>query len=321
MWIGIFMGLAACALWGLTYIVPLILHEYDPLYITLSRAVVMGAVSLCGIILQRKALKDITAKDWRFAFVLTMIGNVIQCWALMKSVEYGGAVLAGMCFGLIPVLVALIANERDRRKGKTFLPLSKLAVPLTAIAVGMVLSNWSELLNSVAQGNSPTRFFIGILFGLSSTAMWTWYPIRNADWLLEHPKVSPVFWTSVQCVILLPVGLVLYAATYMAQGGIDGVLGSRPFDYVVIMLFVGVFCSFVATALWNGMSQRVPTALVGQMLVFETVFSVIYAHLYDWRLPTPQLAAGCVLMAGGVSYALRLFEKASGSQADKKENA
>ncbi|MCF0254374.1 MAG: EamA/RhaT family transporter, partial [Duodenibacillus sp.] len=55
------------------------------------------------------------------------------------------------------------------------------------------------------------------------------------------------------------------------------------------------------------MSQRVPTALVGQMLVFETVFSVTWGHLYELKWPEPLLLAGMALLVGGVTCALRLF--------------
>ncbi len=58
----------------------------------------------------------------------------------------------------------------------------------------------------------------------------------------------------------------------VSEGDMPQFLGPQPIDFVGWSLFAGVMCSFVATALWNAMSQRVPTALVGQMLVFETIF-------------------------------------------------
>ena len=112
MWLGIFFGVLAGALWGSTYLLPLLLDEYGALYITFSRATIMGATALIGLWVQRSYLRQLTRADWKFAFVLTMVGNVLQCLMLMLCVEYGGAVLAGMCFGLCPVLIALIANER-----------------------------------------------------------------------------------------------------------------------------------------------------------------------------------------------------------------
>ena len=59
-------------------------------------------------------------------------------------------------------------------------------------------------------------------------------------------------------------------------------------------------CSFLensllkATALWNMCSAKLPTALVGQLLVFETIFSVIYAHIHRMQLPTLTLTVGFI---------------------------
>ena len=46
MFAGVLYGLSACALWGLTYLLPVLLPEYDALYIAIARAFVMGLVSL-----------------------------------------------------------------------------------------------------------------------------------------------------------------------------------------------------------------------------------------------------------------------------------
>ncbi len=312
MWIGIAYGLTACALWGFTYLLPLMLDQYGPLYITLARAIVMGAFSLAALAAQHRLLSSLTARDWRFALVLSFIGNALQCWMLMLSVEYASPVLAGVCFGMIPVLVALIANERDRRKGRLYVPLARLAVPLAVMFTGLLVANWSELVTSLSAGNSPLRFLMGVGFGLASTAMWTWYPIRNADWLLDHPDFSPTLWTSVQFVLLLPLGLILWVAVWLIRGDMPSIVGPDPVKFGLLMLFAGTVCSWGASSLWNAMSQRVPTSLVGQMLVFETVFSVFFGHLWDMRLPTPQLLVGLAMMIGSVVWSLRLFEKAKG---------
>ncbi|WP_308512905.1 DMT family transporter [uncultured Turicimonas sp.] len=307
MLLGVGFGLLACALWGLTYLLPIVLPGYDTLYISIARAIVMGLTALLGLWIQKAYLSKISFKDWKFAFVLTMIGNLIQPWFLFTAIQYAGVPLAATFFGLIPVLVAIIANERDRKKGKRYLPNSQLVLPLGLILLGLAFSNYNGLVESFSSGNSAVNFAIGTAFAIASTVAWTWYPIKNADWLLEHPKVSPVFFTSMQCSLLLPFGLVLYVLVWYLKGDMPQFLGPQPVDFVGWSLFAGVMCSFVATALWNAMSQRVPTALVGQMLVFETIFSVVWAHVYEWKLPPVSLVVGMACLVGGVVYALKLF--------------
>ena len=147
MLIGISFGLAACVLWGFTYLLPLLLPDYPTTYISVARGIVMGVTALAGLALQRQYLKQVNLKDWNTAFWLTLIGNLIQPWCLFSAVQYAGVALAATFFGLIPVLVALIANERDKRKGKKYLPLSKLILPLSVIFIGLILANFEGLIN------------------------------------------------------------------------------------------------------------------------------------------------------------------------------
>ncbi len=272
---GVIYGLLACALWGATYLLPVLLPTYTTLQIALARAVIMGLAAIVGLYVHRYFFFLVGKKDWWSAMKLTLFGNLIQPWFLFTSVQYAGVALAATFFGLVPVLVALVANERDRRKGKVYLTLKKLSLPLCLLFCGLVLANLEGLIGSFSGELNGLDFLVGCAFATCSTLMWTWYPIRNADWLLEHPKVSPIFFAEMQCIILFPLGAILYCIDWQVNS-VSGFLGEAPALFCLLILFAGVFCSFGATALWNMMSQRVPTAVVGPMLVFETIFSVAF---------------------------------------------
>ena len=308
MFIGVMDGLGACALWGLTYLLPVLLPQYDSIYIAISRALVMGLVSLVLILIFIDKFRQLTKSDWIFSVKLTLIGNLIQAWFLMMSVQYAGVPVAGICFGAVPVLVALISNERARRKGQNFVHLKQLAIPLLCIFIGFVMVNITELQEFLSQeGASSGTFFFGLFCGLISTLMWTWYPIRNADWLLDHPKVNPTIWTCAQCVVLFPISAILYLIVWCFDPAMPDLLGPTPVKYVLLMLFAGICCSWLATAMWNMCSAKLPTALVGQLLVFETIFSVLYAHIHRMQWPTLTLTIGFILLIAGISIALRIF--------------
>lgn len=309
MFFGVLLGLLACALWGLTYLLTLFLPEYNTIYISIARAIVMGLTAVGGLWIQRHFLRFVTTKDWNFTIVLSLVGNLIQPWCLFTAVQYAGVALAATFFGLVPVCVALISNERDKRRNKKFVPLAHLSLPLVLILTGLFCSNWSGLVDSMQSNTGAFDFLIGIIFAISSTAMWTWYPIKNADWLLEHPKVSPVFFTSMQCIVLLPIGLIAYFVCWSTVGDMENLLGPRPMHFVGWMIFAGTACSFCATALWNAMSQRVPTTVVGPMLVFETIFSVLWGLIYTKEIPSISLVIGMVLLLSGVICTLKIFEK------------
>ena len=87
MWVGVLYGLSACALWGIVYLMPLLLPSYDSVYLAIARAFIMGAVSIGILVTMRSQFKVLTRQDWVFATLLTLVGNLIQCWFLMMSVE------------------------------------------------------------------------------------------------------------------------------------------------------------------------------------------------------------------------------------------
>ena len=56
------------------------------------------------------------------------------------------------------------------------------------------------------------------------------------------------------------------------------------------------------------MSQRLPRALGGQMIIFETIFAVIYAHIMREQMPTMLMSIGMVLLLVGVFMSVRVFQ-------------
>ena len=307
--LGITFAVSACALWGLTYLLPLVLPEVDALTIALVRAAIMGLVSVFIWIKIRRAFCVLTGSDWRQATALSLVGNLIQCWILLLSVAYAGVAVAGICFGMVPVLVALIANWQDKNHGKPFIDLSRLMLPLTGIVLGFIAVNFLELQALVDSGVEPSRFFFGLLCGIASTLMWTWYPIKNADWLLTHPAVNPAVWTCAQSIILLPIGALLLLVHYALMGTPENYFGAYPPRFWGILSFVGFACSWLATTLFNAGSARLPTSLVGQLLVFETIFAIVYGQIEKAQWPSAALTLGLILLLGSIIYTLRLYPK------------
>ena len=86
-------------------------------------------------------------------------------------------------------------------------------------------------------------------------------------------------------------------------------LGPEPVKFALVMLVAGIVCSWVGAAFWNAMSERLPTALGGQLIVFETIFSVIYALMWRGAWPTVSMMVGMIMLLLGVLAALRVFRK------------
>ncbi|MBQ9240196.1 MAG: DMT family transporter [Duodenibacillus sp.] len=305
---GFFFGIAATMIWGLVYLIPLVLPEYDPMMISAARYVAFGLICIPLVWMEREEFRHYKLSDWWFVTKLSVIGNLVYFWFLSICIQKAGAPFAGICMAVIPVLVALIANVRDRKKGRKALQWSKLMPGLSLIAVGLVLSNWAEFESIVmVSGRSARDFWLGSAAGIAALLLWTWYPIKNSDWLIDNPSRSPKSWSTAQGITGLPVSLLLYAAVYQGQPAGAGIFGPTPVWFVAVMTSCAILCSWVGILCWNEMSQRLPTALSGQMIVFETIFAVVYAHILRLELPSPILSLGVVSLIAGVLVSLRAF--------------
>ena len=158
---------------------------------------------------------------------------------------------------------------------------------------------------------------MGALLAVAAVACWTWYPIRNADWLRAHKDRSASTWATAQGVATLPLALLGYALLWgwtAWQGAgpapapalaLEMPFGPRPLAFVGLMLAIGLFASWLGTLCWNEASQRLPPALAGQLIVFETLAALAYAFALRAQAPQPLTLVGVALLMAGVVTALR----------------
>ncbi|RZJ11506.1 MAG: DMT family transporter [Rubrivivax sp.] len=313
--LGLLFALAAGLMWGLVFVAPVMLPGYAPALLTVGRYLAFGLIALpLALLLDRRALAGLRRADWWEAAKLSLIGNFLYYLCLSAAIQRAGAPLPTMIIGTLPVVIAVCANHRNRvRDGK--LPWGKLAPSLGLIAAGLAFVNRDEMLILQAESGDPRRYAEGAVLAVAAVACWTWYPIRNADWLRAHADRSPRVWATAQGLVTLPmalIGLLLLTVIHLAAPGTliptnyALPLGDRPLAYVGLMLAIGLCSSWLGTMCWNEASQRLPTSLSGQLIVFETLAALAYAFAWDQRLPPPATVAGIVLLVAGVVWALRI---------------
>ena len=310
MWTGVSFALAAGLMWGLVFVAPQMLPDYPAAQLMAGRYLAFGLIALPLAWLDRRALREFAATDWWAALRLSAIGNFLYYLCLAAAIQRAGGPLPTMIIGTLPVLIALVSNHRNRaRDGR--LPWSRLALPLALIAAGLVCVNQVELQALASQpGERMAAYVQGGLLALGALLCWTWYPIRNADWLRAHPDRSPRAWATAQGLVTLPLSLLAFLALALLQGSgrieVDLPLGPRPQVYIGLMLAIGLLASWAGTLCWNEASQRLPTTLVGQLIVFETLAALAYAFLWRQEWPAPLTALGIGLLVAGVLGALRV---------------
>ena len=73
----------------------------------------------------------------------------------------------------------------------------------------------------------------------------------------------------------------------------------------LLNLVLAIGASWLGNGLWNAASKRLPLTLSGQLIVFETVFAMLYAFVHDRRMPHALEIAALVLLLTGVYGSVR----------------
>lgn len=314
MFVGFLYGLAATMIWGSVYVIPLLLPECSALLVALTRYLIFGLFSLVFIWRERANVARFTRSDILLASALGIIGNLFYYWLLAEAVHNVGATLAGIFTALIPLTAAVTANLIDR---EARVPWKALALPLVLIALGMTLLNARAFTHPEELTAISGHLVWGIIAATLSVVVWTWYPLANAKWLKHHPRASTSLWASAQGVTLLPVALFGLVAYGMTEPLPYDVIASPRF--LLLISFLAIACSWGGNILWNRMSCRLSPQLIGQMLVFESIFAVLYDSLLAQRLPSGITFLGMAFVLSGISFSLYRFShmetKRHGNQA------
>ncbi|MHA6205543.1 DMT family transporter [Dyella soli] len=310
MWTGTLYALAAGLMWGLVFISPLLLPEYPAALQSVGRYLAFGLIALPLAWMDRHALRRLGRADWLAALKLAAVGNLLYYLCLASAIQLAGAPLPTMIIGTLPVVIAISANLRDARRDG-HLPWRWLAPSLVLIAAGIACVNRAEL--AALDHPAPAelwRYARGALLACGAVACWTWYPLRNADWLRSHPDRQPHTWATAQGIATLPLALAGYLLVWvlLRAGGSPFAMpfGPHPWRFIGLMAAIGLFASWLGTLCWNAASQRLPTALAGQLIVFETLAALAYAFLLRGHAPSALTLTGIALLVAGVAWATRI---------------
>lgn len=283
-WTGILCGMAAGALWGLVFLAPELAHGFTPLQLTAGRFLAYGLFAGALMLPRRRRLAaQLGRADWGLLARLALLGNTLYYVLLASAVQQGGIAMTSLVIGFLPVAVTMIGS---RAQGAV--PLRRLIASLLCGLAGIVCIGWQSL------GGGAAASPVGLLCAVGALASWTAYAVGNARALAQRPQVSVQDWnlatgvvTGAQALLLLPFALLLDARTHASADWLR---------LAGVVVGVALAASMVGNALWNRMSRLLPLTMVGQMILFETLFALLYGFLWEWRTPRTAewLAMACV---------------------------
>jgi drug/metabolite transporter (DMT)-like permease len=296
---GAMFAVAACALWALSFVSPVILGQFSPYAVTLGRYGAFGLASLALVPFAMRQLRALSGADWAKAAWLSIVGHMAYYLLLATAIQLSDVPGPTVVLGLLPLTIPIYANLRKQE-----LPWRTLSAPLLGIAAGLFLVNGYEY-RRIQSDEGVLRYAAGIGFAFASLACWTWYGVSNAAWLRARPHITAAAWTMAQGITLFP--LVVFAALVLAAPEAGHALGDPSF--VTVSLVVGLGSTWLATLCWNQASRLLPTTLAGQLIVFVTIAAVIYGSVYRGMLPSIAVISGVSLLAAAVALGVRAIQR------------
>ena len=296
--LGLLCGLIAGAFWGGVFLAPLLLEAFTPLQMTAGRYIAYGLASLALLAPTARAVFGrMTGRDWRDLALLSLLGNLIYYVGLAVAVQNAGVAAASLIIGLLPVTVTLVGA----RPGQG-VPLRRLAAPLALLAAGVVCINVDVFRSG--EGAPAPRLILGVMGAALALAVWTLYAVWNARRLAVTTTFNSHEWSLLTGVVTGGLSLTLVIPAFLLPG-----VAHLPAAWGLfwgVSLAVALGASVIGNGLWNAASKLLPLSLSGQLIVFETLFALLYGFLHEGRWPRPLEGLAIALMLAGVLWSVSL---------------
>lgn len=291
--LGIGCGVAAGAFWGLVFLAPELAREFSPLQLAAGRYLAYGLIAAALLLPRWRTLSGGVGRPaWWALFWLSLAGNIVYYLLLASAVQMGGVAMTSLVIGFLPVAVTIIGS-RDADAA----PLRRLLPSLLLASAGILCIGYQSLDGSGTVGPRDGAA-IGLACAIGALISWTLYTVGNSRALSRISHISAHDWslltgvvTGAQALLLVPAAFLLEQHDQTAAEWLRfaGVVGSVAFC-----------ASILGNALWNRMSRLLPLTLAGQMILFETLFALLYGFVWEQRLPTALELVAIGLVTVGV---------------------
>ncbi len=310
--LGILFGVLSGAVWGAVFLIPALLPQFPPLLLASGRYLLYGAVSL--LLAARwlpRLVRRLERGDLRLLVELALTGNLVYYVLLASAVQMAGVASTSLIIGATPVVITLLG-----RRDAGAVSLRRLLVPLGMVLAGVACINLDVLLSAHAQARPMGERVLGMVLAVGAVLSWAWYAARNARFLQTQTRFDDNQWSLLWGMVTGALGGLVWLVVLALPG--DAFLpdaGTTSADWARfwgLNLFLAIACSWFGNWMWNAAARRLPLTLSGQMLVFETLFALLYGFSWAQRWPTPLELIAVVLLVSGVTLSARRHARPPG---------
>jgi len=296
--LGIGNGVAAGALWGIVFLAPQVLRGFAPVQLSVARYLIYGVLALLLLIPHWRELPKLGRSEWVTLVWLSLLGNIVYYVLLSQAVQMAGGASTSLIIGLLPVTITLWGTREDGA-----LRFRDLVLPLLLCCVGVGLISY-QAFHAGGMGNSSGRQVLGFLCAFGALASWTAYAIGNS-WSLKHfSAFSSHQWSLLTGLVTGGLALLMGVGLRFQHAAL------HPRDewlrFWAVSAAVAVLASICGNKFWNQASRLLPLTLTGQMIVFETLFALLYSFLWERRYPTALELLATICLVSGVFWCAKL---------------
>jgi len=297
---GIAFALSACFIWGLIFIIPHFMSSFSSIEIALGRYLFYGGISLLLLLKERlRGFCRYPLSVWIKAFYLSFLSGY-YLWVVL-AIRYTSPEICALVLGTSPIAIAFYGNWKQKEGN-----FKLLILPSFLILIGLIMINAPHIIMT----NSPLEYTIGLICSLLSLASWTFYVVLNSRFLKNNPHISSNDWATIQGVATLSWVIICgLACSVFLWDELDVqkyfTWNQDVMNFLIGCATLGLLCSWVGAALWNKASVFLPVSLAGQLMIFETIFGVLFVYMLNQQMPSLMEGGGIVLLLGAVIYGIR----------------
>lgn len=299
---GIVFGLVACILWGITFVIPRVLHEASPVLVTLCRYIFFGSFSLGVLAFRRKEVrKTITKKHLKMSFFLSIMSNSLYYVLAVIGLRLVGVPFGSLVIGLVPITLVLFGREGTLNR--------KMYESCGLIFIGLLCLNYQVFAGDSLSNESQFMKLVGVVVVFTCLTMWTIYGIQNGRYLKANPEIRGGIWTSLigvmslfSLICMLPVLIPLAGNPFTEWLGFSSDIKIK---IILWSLLSGFLASWFAYTMWNKASKLLPTSFLGQIVVVETISAITADHIIDRSWPSAMTLIAVLFVLSGTYWGMK----------------
>lgn len=286
-------AISAGAIWGVSFLAPRALVGHDASTLALFRFLFFGMLAAGALFARRKKLPHLMREDFFWGCALALLGFSFYYFLLSFGVKNAGVTYATLIIGMLPLTIAVSAMPR--------FDFHRLTFPLALIFFGAVLLAYTGPTQTSVQG-------LGIFAAIIALTCWTAFSVFNARFLKRRRDWAALDWSSWMGIFAALTAFLIFSLDHPGAV-VETMRASFSPRFLLWTGFMGIIGAWVAAGLWNYASRILPSAIIGQLLVSESIFGLIFGLLYEGRLSSSVEGAAILLLLVGALVGIRTVNR------------